>query len=109
MENEHEVPEIIEHLIAIRARRLNILAHGVSLGAVLAIIVFTATNWLILKGGEEVGPHLSLLGQYFIGYRVTMFGSIIGAAYGMLVGGLMGSLFAWVYNYVADQREKLRK
>ena len=31
--------------------------------------MFVAADWLILKGGEPVGPHLALLDQFFIGYQ----------------------------------------
>ena len=48
------------------------LTHGI-----LALGLFIATNWLVIKGGERVGPHLQLLSQYFIGYRVTFLGSFI--------------------------------
>ena len=40
----------------------------------------------MLKGGPVVGPHLELLGQYLIGYRVTFGGSFVGLAYGFLAG-----------------------
>jgi hypothetical protein len=70
--------------------------------------VFIATNWLILKGGATVGPHLALLGQFFIGYRVTFVGSLIGFAYAFVGGFLVGYFVARSYNSIAAWRERRR-
>ena len=85
--------------------RLNSKLLGLILGLLLGCGVFLATNWLVLKGGPidesgnpVVGPHLVLLGQYFIGYRVSFFGSLIGAAYGFALGFVSGAVVAWIYN-----------
>jgi hypothetical protein len=64
---------------------------------------------LIVKGGAIVGPHLSLLGQFFIGYRVTFVGSLIGTAYGFVGGFLVGYTVAHLYNWIADLRERGRR
>ena len=65
-----------------RVLLLNAKVLGLSLGLLIGLAVFIATNWLVLKGGQVIGPHLQLLSQYFIGYRVSFFGSLIGFAYG---------------------------
>ncbi len=83
---------------------LNIKILGLSLGLLFGIGMFIATNWLILKDGKVVGPHLQLLSQYFIGYRVSFFGSLIGVAYGFAVGTLSGSLIGWIYNRITKFR-----
>ena len=79
---------------------LNAKVFGLSLGLLFGLGVFIATNWLVLKGGKVIGPHLQLLSQYFIGYRVSFFGSLIGFAYGFAVGSLAGSLVGWIYNKI---------
>src|SRR5215813_11557433 len=66
----------LEKLVLTRLLRLNATLQGVVTGMVVGLGVFIATNWLLLKGGEVVGPHLSLLGQFFIGYRVKSFGKL---------------------------------
>jgi hypothetical protein len=86
--------------------RLNAMAHGIVLGIVTGLAVFIATNWLVLKGGPVVGPHLSLLGQFFIGYKVTFMGSLIGLGYGFVCGFLIGYFVAQMYNRLVDLREK---
>lgn len=80
--------------------RLSGKVLGVVLGLIGALVIFIATNWLVIKGGDTVGPHLGLLSQFFIGYSVTFVGSLIGAAYGFLVGYLTGLMIGWVYNAV---------
>ena len=83
---------------------LNAKVLGLSLGLLFGFGVFIATNWLVLKGGAVIGPHLQLLSQYFIGYRVSFFGSLIGFAYGFAVGTLSGSLMGWIYNKITRFR-----
>ena len=83
---------------------LNAKALGLVLGLLLGLIIFAATNWLVIKGGNPVGPHLALLSQYFIGYRVTFWGSFVGFAYGFALGTLCGALIGWIYNKVARIR-----
>ncbi len=84
---------------------LNIKALGLVLGLLFGLIIFVATNWLVLKGGDRVGPHLILLSQYFIGYRVTFLGSFIGFAYGFALGTLSGALLGWIYNKIVAIRD----
>ena len=84
--------------------RLQAKAVGLGLGLFFGLAVFVATNWLVLKGGEPVGPHLALLSQYFIGYRVSFLGSLIGFAYGFVLGTLSGALLSWIYNMITRLR-----
>lgn len=67
-------------------------------GIVSGLYVFFATLWLVQKGGPNVGAHLQLLGQYFMGYTVTYTGAVIGFLYGLLWGFLFGWLFAYLRN-----------
>jgi hypothetical protein len=89
-----------EQLLQQSVLRLNSHVLGFVIGIIAALVIFVATNWLVLKGGERVGPHLALLGQYFIGYRVTFLGSLIGAIYAFVCGYLAGALVGWIYNRV---------
>jgi hypothetical protein len=95
----------LEKLVLTRLLRLNATVQGVVTGIVAGLAIFIATNWLILKGGDVVGPHLSLLSQFFIGYDVTFVGSLIGFAYAFVVGFVIGYGVARVYNQVVDLRE----
>jgi hypothetical protein len=95
----------LEKLVLTRLMRLNATLQGAVTGILAGLGVFIATNWLLLKGGEIVGPHLSLLGQFFIGYRVSFVGSLIGFAYGFVFGFVSGYAVARMYNWVVDLRE----
>jgi hypothetical protein len=83
--------------------------QGVVTGVVAAAALFVATNWLLLKGGPVVGPHLALLGQFFPGYRVTFAGSLIGSGYALVVGFVVGWATARMYNWLADLRQDRRE
>jgi hypothetical protein len=92
--------EHLETVVMTRLLRLNAALHGIVTGLLFGLGIFVATNWLVLKGGPVVGPHLALLGQFFIGYRVTFLGSLIGFAYGFALGFVIGFSIAWLYNHV---------
>lgn len=86
--------------------RLQALVLGIS-GAVLGgSALFVMTAWLVLKGGDQVGPHLSLLAQYFPGYSVTWGGAFLGLVYGALAGGGAGAMIGSIYNLVASARHR---
>ncbi len=83
------------------------------LGFLLGLAIFIATNWLLIKGGHitpegdyVVGPHLQLLSQFFIGYKVSFLGSIIGFFYGFVLGSLGGMLIGTIYNKIVIFRNK---
>jgi len=95
-----------ETRVMVRMLRFNAMIQGVAAGTILGLGIFVATNWLVLKGGPVVGPHLALLGQFFIGYHVTFLGSLIGFAYGFVVGFLLGYAGAMIYNTLRDFRSR---
>ena len=82
--------QLVEQIVLTRVVRLNATIQGIGMGLIVGLVIFVATNWLIWKGGDVVGPHLSLLGQFFIGYRVSFVGSVIGFAYGFGSGFAVG-------------------
>jgi hypothetical protein len=66
--------------------------------------LFVATAWLLIKGGENVGATLGLLGNYLPGYAVSWPGAVVGLLYGAASGGAMGWSLARVYNRLARTR-----
>jgi len=104
MSKNHDAAYEVSHTIA----RIN----GGILGFILAVIcggiLFLMTAWLLItaKEGEHVGGHLQLLGQYFVGYRVSWGGAIIGFFYGTLFGGVVGWSIGWLYNVIAGWRQR---
>jgi hypothetical protein len=95
-----------EELIKRAVLRLNGNILGAVIGTISALAIFAATNWLVLKGGEVVGPHMELLGQFFWGYSVTFVGSLIGSAYTFTIGYVCGLLIGWIYNGVLFLRRR---
>lgn len=81
--------------------KINTKAWGVAFGLLLGGGLFVATNILLLKGGEVVGPHLGLLGVYLPGYSVSFVGSLIGFVYMFVIGYGMGRILGTVYNRIA--------
>ena len=98
-DNQVEAEKRLVDLVLTRVVRLNAMIQGTTLGLLLGFGIFVATNWLILRGGQPVGPHLALLGQFFIGYEVTFVGSLIGFMYGFVSGFLCGYTIAKIYNF----------
>ncbi len=96
----------LEEVVLTRLLRLNTTVCGILTGLLAGLGVFIATNWLVLKGGTVVGPHLALLSQFFIGYRVTVLGSLIGFAYGFAWGFLGGFFISWMYNRLVALRRR---
>jgi chromate transport protein ChrA len=64
----------------------------------VAAALFLATATLVVRGGEVVGPHLSLLSNYLPGYSVSWGGAVIGVLYGLVLGFLAGFVFAVLRN-----------
>lgn len=104
MQTKNDKQTIDEKKLVNSVLWLNVKVLGLALGLMFGLGIFIATNWLILKGGKPIGPHLQLLSQYFIGYRVSFMGSFIGFAYGFAVGTLSGALIGWIYNKIVAFR-----
>lgn len=83
--------------------RINEQGWGIAIGLVLGLGLFVATNFLIIRGGQDVGRHLSLLGVYFPGYSVTFLGSLIGFVYAFVIGYGIGRTIGVVYNGLAHR------
>lgn len=78
--------------------RLSPRAFGIAAGTVLGAALALATAILVIRGGEVVGPHLSLLGNYLPGYAVSWLGVPLGLLYGLLAGFAGGFAFATLRN-----------
>ncbi len=91
-------------LIRAAVVRMRARIMAIVFGMVGGTGVFVATAWLLLRGGENVGEHLSLLRHYFPGYSVTWPGAFIGFFWGALGAATLGFAVAWIYNQVVEQR-----
>jgi hypothetical protein len=91
-------------MIAVAIARLRAGIMAIVCGLVVGSSLMVATAWLVVRGGADVGQHLGLLRNYLPGYSVTWAGSLLGFAYGALLGGAAGWLTAWVYNRIVRMR-----
>jgi hypothetical protein len=89
-------PSIQDGLLALSAQ-----AWGISVGLLFGGGLFLATNFLVIKGGPQMGRHLALLSQFFPGYSVSFVGSLIGFIYAFVLGWAVGRIIGGVYNKLA--------
>jgi hypothetical protein len=87
--------DVIEQVFA----KLDPVALGVALGGVSGLTLFLTSATLLLKGGLHVGATLNLLGHFFIGFKTTWIGAVVGAVEAGIVGFGIGFLFAWCRNW----------
>ncbi|HJQ85129.1 MAG TPA: hypothetical protein VKA21_13685 [Candidatus Binatia bacterium] len=90
--------------LPVRIIRLEALVQGIVVGVLAGLAVFVATNWLRLKGGAVVGPHLALLGQFLPGYDVTFTGSLVGLVWGFAGGFVAAYTVSSLYNWIVLRR-----
>ena len=93
-----DVPVAAEKTLIAAFARMDKLAFASAVGTVCGLLVFSATMWIISRGGNVLGSHLRLLSQYFIGYTVTVKGGFIAFGYTFFWGFLFGWLFAYLRN-----------
>ena len=97
-----------ERLLESTLTRMNARILGFTLGCLGATGLFLATLILLVKGGQDVGQHLNLLGYYFPGYHVSWFGLLPALLYGAIVGFVVGYVVSRVYNFAIRLREPER-
>ena len=100
-----ELQKLENELIRSATVRLRSRVMAIVFGLVGGTGLFLATAWLLAQGGQAVGKHLNLLGNFFPGYAVTWPGAFLGFFYGLIAGGLIGWAVAFVYNQLVDRRE----
>jgi len=86
--------------------RLNERAWGVAMGLLLGLGLLVATLFLVIKGGENVGAHLGLLGIFLPGYSVTVVGSLVGFVYAFVIGYAFGRIIGLIYNWLSVPSRK---
>ena len=77
---------------------MSIRTLGLTLGIFWSASMFFLAWWMMFTGNAE-GP-ITLLERIYIGYSFTPKGSIIGAAWGFVDGGIAGIIFGWLYNLI---------
>jgi hypothetical protein len=93
-----------QYILRKELQRMHEQGWGIAIGLVLGLGLFVATNVLVMRGGETVGPHLGLLGVYFPGYSVSFVGSVIGFVYAFVFGYALARVVVTIYNRILDIR-----
>jgi len=86
--------------------RYDPVALGVSISIIVGLCLFLATTVLLMRGGEPVGPNVSLLGHYFLGYTVSWMGALVGLVEGAIGGFTFGYLLARLINFLIVWHER---
>ena len=76
--------------------KLNVKAFALACGILWALGVLILTWYLILLEGAS--DDKLFLGRFYLGYRVTPVGSLIGMVWAFFDAGVGGAIFAWLYN-----------
>ena len=81
--------------------KLNVRAFALAVAVWWGAMVFIVTWWLIVNEGIGVDPNP--IARLYPGYRVSPLGSLIGLAWGLVDGLVMGAALAWLYNRFAGR------
>ena len=98
-EDQEYLEEITMSTLTRAFARVDKFGFATALGSVTGLLIFLATIFLTLKGGEAVGPNLKLLNQYFFGYTVTIKGAFIGMVYSFIWAFFFGWLASYLRNF----------
>lgn len=76
--------------------KLNKKAFALTAGILWGFCLFSLTNFLLIIGAQ--GEKISNLKNFYIGYRYSFVGSLIGLVWGFIFGCIIGWTFAFLYN-----------
>lgn len=95
----------LESMVTEAFARYDAVALGAAIGVISGLGLFLATSILLLKGGKVVGPMLSLLGNYLLGYQVTWGGAFLGFLEASVGGFVFGFVLAKLINLAVGLHE----
>lgn len=104
MNSEERSQDVDWALINQAIARLRASVMAIAIGLTAGTGLFVATIWLVIRGGDPVGPTLGLLHHFLPGYSVTWAGAFLGFFYAALLGAIVGWVVAFIYNRVAARR-----
>ena len=88
----------VEDLLRQAFARYDPVALGSAVGGVGGLALLLATTVLLLRGGDPVGPTLSLLANYLLGYQVSWAGAVLGTLEAGCLGFGLGYVMAQSIN-----------
>jgi hypothetical protein len=81
--------------------KLSVGAFALAFGIFWGVAVFLATWWMMYVHGSH--GYATPLAYFYLGYKITPVGSLIGLVWGFLDGLVCGAIFAWLYNLFAGK------
>jgi hypothetical protein len=79
--------------------RLNVLAFALAFGIFWGAAIFLSTWWMMFIHGSYGSP--TFLAYFYLGFKITPVGSLIGLGWGFLDGLVCGAIFSSLYNLLA--------
>jgi len=79
--------------------KLDLKAFAFACSILWGSVVFLVTWWIIILDGAS--GNATWLGQIYRGYSISVGGSFIGLAWGLVDGLIGGAVLAWLYNRFA--------
>ena len=77
--------------------KINVKAFALTAGIFWGLALLIFTWWIMIFDGAQ--GYVPFVSQIYRGYEISIPGSFIGLACGLVDGTIVGALFAWVYNY----------
>ena len=79
--------------------KLDVKAFALACAIIGGLAMFALAWWLILQRGMT--GEATIIGEVYIGFNLSVMGSMIGFVYGFIDGLIGGGIFAWLYNKLA--------
>ncbi len=79
--------------------KFNIKAFAIASGLVYGFVLFVSAWWLMARGYSNQETLLSMIYPYL---TISPFGCLLSLIYGLFDGIIVGALFAWLYNHLAQ-------
>ncbi|MFC1887693.1 bacteriophage holin [Candidatus Cloacimonadota bacterium] len=81
--------------------KLNVKAFSLSCALIWGFAVLLYTWWIILLEGSTYD--VTFLGRIYIGYNISITGSLIGFVWALVDGLILGVLFSLLYNFLSKK------
>ena len=79
--------------------KFNIKAFALVSGLMYGFVLFISVLWLMARGYSNQETLLSMVYPYL---TISPMGSLLGLIYGFFDGVIIGALFVWLYNHLAQ-------
>ncbi len=95
---EPDRQQLSSQMVKATFARMHKVAFGLAVGVVAGLFTLWITLWPLVTDHGGIVRYLRLLGNYFIGYDVSLAGACIAFVYSFLWGFGLGWLFAFLRN-----------